>query len=84
MAYFKTEQVPGAASTFVTLGTMESAGSTTIEFPSAAVGTSFGFRVELTPNGDVGPNLKRIAAKLHHPQLITVYDVIEDELAETP
>jgi hypothetical protein len=52
-------------STFVELGEMVSAGSTTIDFPAATTGTSFGFRVELVPNGDVGPVLKRIAAKLH-------------------
>jgi hypothetical protein len=51
--------------TFLLLGTMAAAGSTTVEFPANALGTSFGFRVELTPNDDVGPILKRIAAKVH-------------------
>jgi hypothetical protein len=51
--------------TFIPAGTMDGAGSTTIEHVINAVGTSFGFRVELTPNDTVGPVLKRLAAKMH-------------------
>jgi hypothetical protein len=50
---------------FVSVGDMTGVGSTFLELPTTVLGASIGFRVELTPNDDVGPVLKRIAGQVH-------------------
>lgn len=51
--------------TWVPIGTMDGSGSTTFEIPTTVPAASFGFRLVLTPSGDQGPVVKRVAGKMH-------------------
>lgn len=68
---------PNSNATFTSVGTMSGAGVTTASFPVGVFGSSFGFRLVLTPSGGIGPIVKLVQGRTY-PQGIT------DELVVMP
>lgn len=51
--------------TFVSIGSMSGSGSTLTDFQAEIPGSSFGFKVTLTPDSSEGPVVKLLSAKVH-------------------
>ncbi|MBA3403981.1 MAG: hypothetical protein H0U13_04710, partial [Gemmatimonadaceae bacterium] len=50
---------------FVSLGTLSGAAATSASLSAAVSGSSFGFKMLMTPTGSVGPTVKLLSAKSH-------------------